>query len=69
MVEQLHHLLNQVWTTKQIPADWRKSLLIKLAKSRDLSQSNKWRGVMLLSIPRKVLTRIILEKMKDAIGT
>ena len=50
-----------------IPADWRKSLLVKLPWSGDLSQGGKWRGITLLSIPSKVLTRIILERMKDAI--
>ena len=30
----------------------------------DLSLSGNWRGIMLLSIPRKVLTRVILNRMK-----
>nr|KAG5710457.1 hypothetical protein BaRGS_022275 [Batillaria attramentaria] len=67
IVDQLHVLLNLVWTTGEIPSDWKKGLLVKLPKSGDLSQCGKWRGITLLSIPSKVLTRVILERMKDAI--
>ena len=67
IVDQLHVLLNLVWTTGEIPSDWKKGLLVKLPKSGDLSQCGKWRGITLLSIPSKVLTRVILERMKNAI--
>ena len=66
-MDHLHKLLNLIWTTEEIPTDWKKGLLVKLPKSGDLSQCGKWRGITLLSIPSKVLTRVILERMKDAI--
>ena len=67
IVDQLHYLLNQVWTTEEIPADWKKGLLVKLPKHGDLSQCGKWRGITLLSIPSKVLTKVLLERMKDTL--
>ena len=67
IVHQLHHLLNLIWTTEEIPMEWKKGLLVKLPKHGDLSQCSKWRGITLLSIPSKVLTRIILERMKKSI--
>lgn len=67
MVDHLHILLNLIWRTGEIPSDWKKGLLVKLPKAGDLSLCGKWRGITLLSIPSKVLTRIILERMKDAI--
>ena len=67
IVDQLHHLLNLIWTTEEIPMEWKKGLLVKLPKHGDLSQCSKWRGITLLSIPSKVLTRIILERMKKSI--
>ena len=69
LIDYLHKLLNLVWTKEEIPADWRKGLLVKLPKHGDLSQCGKWRGITLLSIPSKVLTRIILDRMKDAIDS
>ena len=67
IVDHLHKLLSLIWTKEEIPTDWKKGLLVKLPKSGDLSQCGKWRGITLLSIPSKVLTRVILERMKDAI--
>ena len=51
IVNQLHQLLNLVWTREEIPTNWKKGLLVKLPKSGDLSQCGKWRGITLLSIP------------------
>ena len=67
IVESLHQLLNLVRTEEEIPNDWKKGLLVKLPKSGDLSKCDKWRGITLLSIPSKVLTRVLLDRMKDAI--
>ena len=47
--------------------NWKKGLRVKLPKCGDLSQCDKWRGITLLSIPSKILARIILERMKNTI--
>ena len=56
--EMLYPLLNKVWEQEQVPEDWKKGHMVKLPKKGDMSSCNNWRGVMLLSIPGKVLTRI-----------
>ena len=65
--DMLHPLLVKIWETETVPDDWRKGLLVKLPKKGDLSSCNNWRGIMLLSIPGKVLSRIMLERLKDAL--
>ena len=60
----LYPLLNKVWEQEQVPEDWKKGHMVKLPKKGDMSSCNNWRGIMLLSIPDKVLTRIILERLK-----
>ena len=65
----LHSLLNKIWTAEDIPQDWRLGLLVKLPKKGDLSLRTNWRGIMLLTISSKVLCRIILERMKDALDS
>ena len=67
IINQLHQLLNLIWATEKIPTEWSKGLLVKLPKYGELSQCGKWRGITLLSIPSKVLSKIILERMKDTI--
>ncbi|KAL8622673.1 hypothetical protein ACOMHN_009307 [Nucella lapillus] len=63
----LHPLLVKIWETEAVPEDWKKGFLVKLPKKGDLSLCNNWRGIMLLSIPGKVLSRIILERLKTAL--
>ncbi|KAL6479464.1 hypothetical protein MHYP_G00128970 [Metynnis hypsauchen] len=65
--EILHPLLQKIWEQEKVPADWKLGYLVKLPKKGDLSQCSNWRGIMLLSIPSKVLTRIILERLKKAL--
>ena len=62
IINHRHQLLNLIWAT-----EWSKELLVKLPKHSDLSHCGKWREITLLSIPSKVLSKIILERMKDAI--
>ena len=65
--EMIHPLLMKIWENEQIPMEWKKGYLMKLPKKGDLSSCNNWRGIKLLSIPCKFLTRIILERMKKAL--
>nr|CAH8838004.1 unnamed protein product [Trichobilharzia regenti] len=60
-------LLEKVWKEGKVPEDWKNSYLFKLPKKGDLSQCKNWRGIMLLSIPSKILSRIILERIKQAL--
>ncbi|XP_059176593.1 uncharacterized protein LOC131956194 [Physella acuta] len=61
----LHPL--QIWEEEIIPSNWKLGYLITLPKKGNLTQCNNWRGIMLLSVPSKVLTRIILERLRDAL--
>ena len=65
--EMLHPLLCKTWEQERVPDDWKKGHLVKLPKKGDLSSCNNWRGIMLLSIPGKILSRIILERLKRAL--
>ncbi|XP_068719643.1 uncharacterized protein [Montipora capricornis] len=65
--EMIHPLLMKIWENEQIPVEWKKGYLVKLPKKGDLSSCNKLAGYMLLSIPCKILTRIILERIKKAL--
>ena len=65
--EMLQPLLTKIWEQEQVPEDWKRGHLVKLPKKGDLSQCNNWRGIMLLSIPGKALSRIILERLKTAL--
>jgi len=65
--EMLYPLLYKIWEQESVPEDWKKGHLVKLPKKGDLSSCNNWRGIMLLSIPGKILTRIMLDRLKTAL--
>nr|KAG5706977.1 hypothetical protein BaRGS_019582 [Batillaria attramentaria] len=65
--DMLHPLLRKIWESESVPQDWKKGHLVKLPKKGDLSSCSNWRAIILLSIPGKVLTRIILERLKTAL--
>ena len=63
----LHTLLNKIWESQTVPQEWKQGVLIKLPKKGDLSDCNNWRGITLLSVTSKILTRILLERLKTAL--
>ena len=65
--DMLLPLLQKIWTEGEVPMDWKKGHLVKLPKKGDLGLCKNWRGIMLLSVPSKILTRIILNRLKDAV--
>jgi len=36
-----------------VPADWRKGLIVRLAKTKDLTKYGNWRGIALMSVVAK----------------
>ena len=65
-VQMLYSLFSKIWE-KEVPAQWKEGIIIKLPKKGDLRDCSKYRGIMLLSTPGKVLNRILLERMKEAV--
>ena len=66
-VSLLHLLFKRIWEEEEIPFDWKEGLINKLPKKGDLGNCNNYRGITLLSVPGKVLNRVILDRMKDAV--
>jgi hypothetical protein len=65
-VEMLYPLLKKI-RKKKTPEEWEEGLIIKIPKKGDLSNYNNWRGITLLSIPSKILTRVILNRKQNAV--
>ena len=63
----LRNIFDQVWESEKFPKDWREGYMVKIPKKGDLHDCNNYRGIMLLSVPGKVLSRIILERLKAAV--
>ena len=67
LAEILYGLLEKIWEEEEIPLEWKEGLLIKIPKKGDLGLCSNYRGITLLSVPGKVLNRIILERLKGPV--
>ena len=67
--EMMHPLLSKIWQQEIIPKDWKEGYMVKLPKKGNLTHCDNWRGIMLLSVPSKILSRIILDRLKRAIDS
>ena len=63
----LHSLFSNSWEKEEVPAQWREGIVIKLPKKGVIRVCNSYRGIMLLSEPGKVLNRIILGRVREAV--
>ena len=63
----LHSLFEKVCQDENVPQEWKDGHLIKLPKKGDLTNCGNYRGITLLSIPGKVFSRILLERMKHSV--
>ena len=66
----LHTLMCSIWNTAIIPSDWRRSVVVAIWKGKgDTQECNNYRGVYILSVPGKVLARIVLDRVRQKLLT
>ncbi|KAK2167820.1 hypothetical protein NP493_1256g00007 [Ridgeia piscesae] len=65
--EILHDLLWKIWEQEEIPTEWKEGYLVKLPKKGDMQDCKNYREIMLLSVPGKVLNRVILDRLKTGV--
>ena len=63
----LQSILEDVWNEMVIPKEWTTGLIINLPKKGDLSNCNNWRGITLLSLTSKIMSRIIHKRLSNAL--
>ena len=66
-IKWLHRVICKVWDCDAVPEDWRQETIIPIHKKGNRKDCNNSRGIALLSVPGKVFTRIILNRIKDNI--
>ena len=64
----LHPLFEKIWNEGEMPNDWKCGSLIKIPKKGDTASCDNWWGITLLSIPSKVFTRILLNRIKEHVN-
>ena len=57
-------LIHKIWHEETCPSDWKNGHITILPKKGDLSLCGNHRGIMLTSVPGRILSRIILNRIK-----
>ena len=60
-------MLNEIWDKEEIPSEWKTGMLVTIPKKGNLSECKNWRGIVLLSVPSKILCRIILDRIQETV--
>jgi len=63
----LQPLFSAIWEEEAIPEEWTKGIIIKIPKKGALNDCNNWRGITLLSVPSKILAKIIIKRISESI--
>ena len=66
-VKQRHLLFNSMCKHQCVPEDWKKSLIVKVPKKGDLTECDNYRGISLLSVPSKILCRVLIDRAKSGV--
>lgn len=65
-VSILYKLIKKIWEEESFPEEWKQGILMRLTKKGDLSEYSKYQGILLLSVPIKILNRILLERIEQS---
>lgn len=65
-VSILYKLIKKIWEEESFPEEWKPGILMRLTKKGDLSEYSKYQGILLLSVPIKILNRILLERIEQS---
>ena len=65
--KQLHSLFNSIWKDQCASEDWKKSRIVKVPKKGDLSECDTYRSISLLSVPSKILSRVLIDRLKSGV--
>ena len=64
LLNEIHQLIKEIWRTGDVPKEWGEAVMVPLLKKGDPTLCDNYRGIALLSICGKVLTRIIADRIQ-----
>uniref|UniRef100_A0A8D8RIQ9 Craniofacial development protein 2 n=2 Tax=Cacopsylla melanoneura TaxID=428564 RepID=A0A8D8RIQ9_9HEMI len=67
-LEKLESIMKQIWETEILPEEWKTALIHPIHKKGDKSEPNNYRGISLLQVTYKILSKALqnrLEKQVD----
>lgn len=69
VAELIFCLLTKIWNKEEVPDEWTEGIIIKIPKKGDSTRCENWRPITLLNTTSKILTHIIMDRIKEPIDT
>jgi len=63
----MYKLVRQIWEEERIPEEWKETIIVPIHKRGDTDRSENYRGIALGNAAYKILSNIILGKIKPYI--
>ena len=63
----LMRIFKSIWRCKKVPTDWKKGIIVKIPKKCTRTDCSNWRDITLLSVPGKILGKIIYKRICTAV--
>ena len=63
----MYGLLRKLCSHKIIPDDWKKGVIVKLPKKGNLNDCKNAKGITFLSILRKILGRVVIDRIRNGV--
>ena len=64
---ELPKLFNRVLEEREVPSDWKRSLIVRIPKKGDLTLCDNYRGISLLLVSSKVFCRVIIDRLREGV--
>jgi hypothetical protein len=65
LLSAIPKLINSIWNKKELPYQWKESIIVPLHKKGDKTDCNNYRGISLLSTSYKILSIILLSRLSQ----
>jgi hypothetical protein len=63
LVDALHEVIQQAWTSETLPRSWTKGVLSPVYKKGDILDCKNYRGICLLNVTNKVFVKILYYRL------
>jgi hypothetical protein len=67
LLPAIHKLINSIWNKKEMPYQWKESIILPVHKKGDKTDCSNYRGISLLSTSYKILSNILLSRLSPYI--
>lgn len=64
---KIHRIIEKIWETEKIPEEWKSALIHPLHKKGDKTDPNNYRGISLLPVTYKILSKALLNRLEPQI--